>query len=339
MDYKVGWTIDTVRHYKTVKLRYLRMAKRMLLHPHRYGKEEKEPLYRYFLPCYEMLGLSREYHFREKVDVLVIGSDEVFNCLQKNPDVGYSLELFGKDSRAEKLISYAASFGDTTIKRLEEYGVGKEIGSYLERFDAISVRDGNSAEIIRHLCGREPCQHFDPALVAGLEEMEWAECKRNSFMIVYGYYRRFSEEEGNTIMAFAEKQGLKVIILNAPQVFGDEFIRCRPDEILGYFKEADYVVTDTFHGTIFSVLYHRQVAVFCRSSRNTDYSNENKLLDLIRKLQLESQIVKDPEDLERALLHVINYDMVDQTRAQERKRALSYLRKECGGKDAGPADL
>ena len=339
VDYKVDWTIETLQHYKTVSFPHLRMAKRMVLHPYKYGKQKKEPLYQYFYPCYKMLGLPPEYHFHEKVDVLVVGSDEVFNCLQKNPDVGYSLELFGKNNRAKKLISYAASFGDTTIKKLEEYGVAKEIGSHLKRFDAVSVRDKNSAEIVSALCGTAPYQHFDPVLIGDLEKRDWPDCGLENYMVVYGYYHRFSEEEGNFIMSFAKKRNLKVVILNAHQIFGDEFIRCRPDEMLGYFKKAEYVVTDTFHGTIFSVLYHKPLAVFCRSPKNTDYSNENKLLDLVMKLKLENQLVKDPEDLEQVLTHEIDYTLIDNIRVEGTKKAVSYLRKQCGGENANSADM
>lgn len=339
VDYKVDWTIDTIQHYKTVSFPCLRIIKRRILHPYKYGKEKRDPLYQYFKPCYKKLGLPPKYSFRSKVDVLIIGSDEVFNCLQKNPDVGYSLELFGKDNRAKKLISYAASFGDTTIGKLETYGVDSEVGYYLNKFDAISVRDNNSAEIVKRLCEVTPYQHFDPALVANLEKMAWPDIKRNNYMIVYGYYHRFSDTEGDFIMAFARNRSLKVIILNAPQVFGDEFIRCRPDEMLGYFKGAEYVVTDTFHGTIFSVLYHKPLAIFCRTPKDTGYSNENKLADLIKKLGLNNQLVESPDKLEKVLLNKIEYSMIDEIRAKERERTLSYLRKECGGENANSANL
>ena len=267
VDYKVDWTIETIQRYKNAKLSYLRMAKRMLFHPYDYGKQRKNALYALFSPCYKLLDLTPEYHFRRKVDVLVVGSDEVFNCLQKNEDVGYSLELFGKNNRAEKLISYAASFGDTTIQKLKQFNVEKEVSYYLNRFDALSVRDQNSSEIVQQLCGRIPHQHFDPVLIGDLEEIEWAKCEYDHFMIVYGYSRRFTQEEGDAIMDFARAGNLKLIILNAQQSFGDLFIRCRPDEILGYFAKADYVVTDTFHGMIFAIIMNKPFLVLEREDK------------------------------------------------------------------------
>ncbi|MFP3823711.1 polysaccharide pyruvyl transferase family protein, partial [Streptococcus sp. TATVAM-FAB21] len=65
-----------------------------------------------------MLGISDKMNYNPELDCMVIGSDEVFNCIQKNTNVGYSLELFGKDNNAKKLITYAASFGNTTLEKL-----------------------------------------------------------------------------------------------------------------------------------------------------------------------------------------------------------------------------
>ena len=111
-----------------------------------------------------LLGISNEMNYNPALDCLVIGSDEVFNCIQKNSNVGYSLELFGKDNCAKKLITYAASFGNTTLEKLQKYGKVNEIGILLRKFDAISVRDINSGTIIEELTGRIPAYNLDPVL-------------------------------------------------------------------------------------------------------------------------------------------------------------------------------
>lgn len=80
-----------------------------------------------------MLGIDKKKRYRSKVDVLIIGSDEVFNCIQNNRDVGYSMELFGKSNRAKRLISYAASFGNATYDKLQQYGVCDELSYLLKR--------------------------------------------------------------------------------------------------------------------------------------------------------------------------------------------------------------
>lgn len=68
-----------------------------------------------------LLGITDEMNYNPTLDCLVIGSDEVFNCIQKNSNVGFSTELFGKDNHADRLITYAASFGNTTLEKLRKY--------------------------------------------------------------------------------------------------------------------------------------------------------------------------------------------------------------------------
>ena len=79
------------------------------------NKQKKEFFNKFKYACKHYLNITDEYHYQVPTDVLIIGSDEVFNCLQTNADVGYSLELFGKNHKSKKLISYAASFGNTTL--------------------------------------------------------------------------------------------------------------------------------------------------------------------------------------------------------------------------------
>lgn len=95
-----------------------------------------------------MLDVSTVANYNTKLDTLVIGSDEVFNCVQSNSNVGFAPDLFGANSEAERLISYAASFGNTTLEKLNHYHKIEEITSYLSVFNAISVRDENSKKLL-----------------------------------------------------------------------------------------------------------------------------------------------------------------------------------------------
>ncbi len=96
-----------------------------------------------------LLEITRDKNISPKLDALVIGSDEVFNCTQSNSDVGYSSQLFGFENNANRLITYAASFGSTTLEKLKKYDKDKEIAEYISNFNAISVRDNNSQRILK----------------------------------------------------------------------------------------------------------------------------------------------------------------------------------------------
>ena len=128
-------------------------------------KEIFENIWKYkndFLP---LIRVGNEYNLNPKVDVLIVGSDEVFNLFQKSARVGYSLELYGKNNNANKLISYAASFGNTTIEKIIDSGKLEEVSENLQRFDSISVRDNNSGNNIKKLTNIEPNYNFDPVLM------------------------------------------------------------------------------------------------------------------------------------------------------------------------------
>lgn len=287
----------------------------------KYGEQQKK-----FIECYSTLGISKYKVYNKKVDVLIVGSDEVFNCTQRNPKVGFAVDFFGENSKAKKLITYAASFGSTTYEKICFFNIEQQIKRDLNRFAAISVRDQNSYNIIKKLCNRESILNLDPVLVSGVEKEAWKEPTLKGYVIVYGYANRFSGDEKKEITRFAHKNGLKTISLCDYQDFCDWHIVCRPDEILGYFKNADYIVTDTFHGTIFSVIYHKQFGVFCRAKSNTGSTNQEKLLDLLNRLHLEKQLIEDAERIEDVLQHKINYEGVDLIRESEKSKSINYLR-------------
>lgn len=274
---------------------------------------------------YPHLGISDEMNYYPELDILVIGSDEVFNCVQSNTNVGFSPELFGENNNAKKVISYGASFGNTTIDKLEMYHVEKKVGEWLKRFDMISVRDNNSIDIVRRLAKRMPEKHVDPVLAYDFVE----KCQiiptfvsEKKYMILYGYSGRFSKDECREIRSYARAKGLQVICIGGVQNVCDKFVDCNPFEVIAYFNNAECVVTDTFHGTILSVITHKPFVVCVR---NSGYGNAEKLLDLLNTLSLEERICCSLGDLSIIIENSINYEMVDKTIEIERKEAYKYL--------------
>lgn len=143
-----------------------------------------------------LLGITDEMNYNPTLDCLVIGSDEVFNCIQKNSNVGYSLELFGKDNHAKRLLTYAASFGNTTLEKLEKYKKADEVGVLLKKFDAISVRDANSGAIVERLTEKKPVYNLDPVLT-----YDYMNCcdkipqlrVDEKYLILYAYGKHFMD--------------------------------------------------------------------------------------------------------------------------------------------------
>lgn len=288
--------------------------------------EYEKNAYKRYSSCYDMLNITDKEIYNTSVDVLIIGSDEVFNCFQIN-DIGYNLKFFGKKSRCKKLTSYAASFGNTTIERINNYNKANELAKYLKKFNYISVRDANSYNIIKKLTGIEPQIHFDPVLVGEIEKLHLKKVDLSGYIGVYGYRGRFTDEEINQIKQFAKITGLKTVSLFDELDFCDININCCPDEILSYIKNADYIITDTFHGTIFSVIMHVPFAIICRDKTNDGYTNSEKLLDLINKLNIQDRLLTNSISLSEIFDNSIDFYELDKIRTFEKKRSMNYLSK------------
>lgn len=276
-----------------------------------------------------ILGVTDEMNYAPELDCLVIGSDEVFNCIQKNSNVGYSPELFGKDNKAKKLITYAASFGNTTIDKLDTYGKTAEVGELLSKFNALSARDMNTGKIIEELTGRVPIYHLDPVLI-----YDYMNCcnqvpdikPTEKYLILYAYSGRITDQEADWIAAYAREKKLKVYAIGGIQKCADKFIDCSPFEVLAYFKNAEEVITDTFHGSIFSVITHCRFATLVRKSVGNSYGNEEKLTDLLERIQLINRMTEDITDVKKINNKAVDYGVVDSILKQQRDYAEKYLR-------------
>lgn len=281
-----------------------------------------------------LLGIKDEMNYNPTLDCLVIGSDEVFNCIQKNSNVGYSTELFGKDNHADRLITYAASFGNTTLEKLEKYQKASEVGNLLKEFDAISVRDANSGSIVEQLTGEKPVYNLDPVLTYDymnccdrVPQIQVAE----KYLILYAYAGRISNDEADWIAEYAKRKNLKVYAIGGIQKCADQLIDCSPFEVLAYFRNAEEVITDTFHGSIFSVITHCPFTTLIRKSVGNSYGNEEKLSDLLKRLGLANRMTTKIEDAENINEKAIDYAKVNERLKARREVAKEYLRKNLEG--------
>lgn len=287
-----------------------------------------------FFPLLEI----NDRDYSTNVDIQIIGSDEVFNCIQANINVGYSRDLFGHGSNAKKIVSYAASFGNTTMSKIQQYGVEEEISGDLSKFDAISVRDRNSMSIVEELIGARPSVNIDPALAYDFMRKEDKIPKNRlysaKYMIVYGYSNRFSAHENDIIKKFSKENGLKVLCFGGVHACCDVFIDCNPFELLSYFRDAEYVLTDTFHGTIFSIINKKKFITLIRKSSNNSYGNEEKLrflLDLFNLSYRGIGEIENQEILDGMLEKEIDYSDVFRILEEQRSKSKSYLKKVING--------
>jgi hypothetical protein len=279
-------------------------------------RRRNEFKYKYF----SWLALTEDHNWEKYYDVVVIGSDEVFNCMKKNK-WGVSPNLLGSDINAGKIITYAASCGNTTYKKVKEYGIENVISQYLKNINTFSARDNNTVDFIQKLTNKNSLVHLDPVLIYDFEDNIKPVKTNYNYVLIYAYDGRINDQSEITkIKEFAKKKKLKTISVGLYQSWCDKNISVDPFELLSYVKNAEYIVTDTFHGTIFSIKYNKPFATLIRES------NKNKLTDLLERLGLLSQRVSKIEDLPEILENRINYEAINQFIENQRAQSIEYLR-------------
>jgi len=246
-------------------------------------------------------------------DRIVVGSDIVWNF--KNPLFGFDPIYFGHFLNTNKLISYAASFG--AIDKGEFIPEYAKIG--LGRFNEISVRDLNSLEIVKQLGRTDGKIVLDPVFLYDFAEHE-INCNKSDFILVYGHLRNTNNIA--QLKKFALKNGLKTIAVAYYQSWCDEnIVAVSPFEWIGYFKKAKYIVTSTFHGTIFSIKYNKNFITI------PNVYIYNKIEYILNLLELRHRIGGKEVKLDDIFTKKIDYTEINRKLNKHIIDSLGFLNK------------
>lgn len=274
---------------------------------------------RRFFEAIARLPLSRRFSLHEpeaadEYDAIVVGSDEVWNF--RHPWYGSKPIFFGDGLKADRLVSYAASFGNHSAWD----GIGGEWASKLDRFSAISVRDENSWHVVHGGTGREPpivldpCLQFPEAIQAG----KTASAER--YAVVYGH--GFPTWLIPKVRAWAEHARTRLVSIGYSNDWADEQrIGIGPSEFATLIAGSRAVVTNFFHGCVFALLNGKPWA-----TAPSDYRSI-KIPDLAATLGAQHRIVSDetPDAELRDLLDTPVVPEVVDRLGQYRARSTAYL--------------
>lgn len=258
----------------------------------------------------------------EKYDCCVIGSDEVFNCLTGAP-WGFTTQLFGNVPQARKVITYAASCGATGYEDVPQ-PARDAIRRTFEKVDAFSVRDENTRRFVSELTNKPVQEHLDPVLVANFrEEIQQAKLPEDlpeRYCVIYSYYNRICQKQDiEEILSFCRRHELTPLTVGAPQMWVRRHLTLDPFGALKVIQNAAFVITDTFHGTIFSAKYAKRFAVKVRAS------NQNKLEDLIFKIGVQAHRIDSFRELDERFAVENNSAGVHRMVEREKLRTREYL--------------
>ncbi|MBO5475026.1 MAG: polysaccharide pyruvyl transferase family protein [Bacilli bacterium] len=269
--------------------------------------------------------VTSSYRFSNKklerlFDYFVVGSDQVWN-----QTTGHISELFllnfVKDS--SKKISFAASLGTDNL--LDESK--NQIKLFIKDFNSISVRENSAKEIIEKITNRKDVEVLlDPTMI--LTTDDWDNVSKKPKQMVIGnekyillyFLGNLSEDRKKNIFDFANKNNCRIInILDK----NDEFYNCGPSEFIWLEKHAYMVCTDSFHSSVFAILYKRPFIVFNRDDGQNGVNEMNSRIDtLLSKFGLEENYYAGIIDI--GILNK-NYDYIDNILYSERNKAIEFL--------------
>ena len=257
---------------------------------------------------------SREELSKEHFDAVLVGADVVWNF--KHASLGRDPVYFGEGVSTDRLISFAASFGDCSL----EDGLPSYVSEGLPRFDAYSVRDKNTAAIVQEVVNEEPLRICDPAFHLDLPAIMPPPSERAPYLLVYLRNGAFSAELKDAIIHFAKKRGLRIVATYYTHKWADEnLVLLEPQEWLGLIRDADYVVTNTFHGSVFSIMLEKAFAL--------DYNEGIRLKTkgMIEAMGLAGRTVACADQLESVLEASVDYSCARAFRECETLKAREFL--------------
>lgn len=263
----------------------------------------------------ERVNSKNKHEIADKYDICIAGSDQIWDYTLTNFDTTYFLDFVNNS----KKVSYAASIGEHLPP--EQYC--DRYSELLGDFDEIVVRESYGADVVEKLTGKRPMVACDPTLL--LTDEEWSEKivepKETKYILVYqlGINREIVE----FVRKLKRTTKLKVVYIPFPLVgflSGRYKITIGPSEWMGLFKNAEYVVSDSFHGIVFSLIFNRKF--FAKVNGHHTNRRVEQLLERTKLSYRTIDAVKDEN-----LMDEIDFTYANEQLREMREESFEILRK------------
>ena len=270
----------------------------------------------------ELLEVAKTY------DYLVCGSDQIWNPNYLSGDYSYFLD-FCND--VDKKIAYAPSIAVGKIKDKDK----EQFINCVKNFKYVSVREKGSVELLKEIAGVSAQVVLDPTML--VDEITWEQyCdkEKRDELYILSYFLGGNVEYQRAVLELKKLTGYK--ILNIPHMhlwsareyydFGDErLIDVGPAEFLSLIKNAAYVCTDSFHGSVFSILNEKKFFAFKRYSDSSIDSENSRIYTLLDMLEVEDRLISLPEEIDEKWQQDIDYQEVKRLIAREKEYSRKFL--------------
>ena len=279
-----------------------------------------------FIEAPAVYGYSALKKASQKYAAIAVGSDQVWAPMNLEED--FKNLRFVEEGIPT--IAYSSSFGVSSIPANQINRTAR----FLKRIDHISVRESDGAKIVKELTGRDVPVVLDPTLLFDFSEYDEITASgagvTNPYIFVYLLGN--NPEHRKAVREFADRQGLSVVAL--PHV--DEYVESDedyadislydvdPSRFLALIRDAEYVCTDSFHGSVFSILGHKRFVTFKRYSDSDKFSANSRVLTLLGMFGLLDRIWDGQESLS-FIDTPVNWGKVDSILEEQRSLSLDYF--------------
>ena len=261
-----------------------------------------------------------------KSDVYLVGSDQTWNpVISKEYALAYFLDFGGEEV---KRISYASSFGTSTWND-SAFAKKEHVKRLLSRFSTRLIREDKGVEICKNEFGLDATQVVDPVLLFPSYPEITGSIKQRDDIVVYKivndveFYRR-AVTLGKNLSCGVRSIGSLRQLKNIKTAYPE-----RIEKWIANIASAKYVFTDSFHGTVLSLLYHRQFVVYAG-----DKSKLSRITSLLKLVGLENRLFTNEdsiEEIQRVLTTPIDYSKIDKILNMQRANSIDCLRKALNG--------
>lgn len=264
----------------------------------------------------------------EKYDAVLVGSDQLW--LPGNIAADYYTLNFVPSQ--VNTISYATSFGMSELPK----DSAAKAKVFLKRIRHLSVREFSGKKIIKDLTGRDVPVVCDPTLLFTGED--WMQIQKEEPIIkepyIFCYFLGNNPPHREFASRLKKATGCRIVALTHL----DEFVKSDenyadetpydvdPADFLNLIRNARYVCTDSFHCSVFSILYKKEFFTFRRFTRNTKQSTNSRLDTLFGTLGISGRVFSGNEEINECIGRTIDFDSVHKRIAELREESLQYLK-------------
>lgn len=252
----------------------------------------------------------------EKYENFIVGSDQIWN--PTNIDYTYYLDFTEKNK-----IAYAPSFG---VNKLFDYQ--KElIKKYVEKFNYISVREDDGKKILKDLLKKDVQVLLDPTMLLLKDEWEDIVDYENNEKYILCYFLGNNQFYWKYVKRLQKKTGLKVKIIPVQEESyfknGELVLDAGPIQFVNLIANAEIICTDSFHGTIFSIIFEKKFSVLKRFKDNDENSQNSRIYNLLKMLKLEENLIET--DSRGLKYDVHNYQEIKEKINEKRLESIDFL--------------